>query len=297
MTSPWAAGEQPSTDPVSAETVTVVDGSTFCLSSATGEILPSRAHGLFVRDTRVLSHWDLRVDGVVPERLTVEITEPFAATFIGRVTGQAGPSESSLLVVRRRYVGDGMREDITIRNLSAQAVAVDVVMTVGADFADLFEVKDGRFRDGGQAPRWPPRCCSAVTGSDTRLRCSSRPTPPPRPAPTRRWPRSNHIALTINDSACSVRAATMWQRSTTPGRVWSTPRRSGRIRTAPRTSSTPLIMAAGVAGSSRISSTRVLMPRTPCPPGATAEHAPSPAKRWCTRSTPSGAPCAWAERD
>ena len=44
-------------------------------------------------------------------------------------------------MVRRRYVGDGMREDITLRNTSGRAKRFRVVLTAEADFADLFEVK------------------------------------------------------------------------------------------------------------------------------------------------------------
>jgi len=48
-----------------------------------------------------------------------------------------------MLVTRQRYLGDGMREDIAIRNTARQPAALEVMLTVGADFADLFDVKAG----------------------------------------------------------------------------------------------------------------------------------------------------------
>jgi len=49
-----------------------------------------------------------------------------------------------VLIVRRRCIGDGMREDIAIHNTARLPVVVVVVtLTADADFADLFEVKAG----------------------------------------------------------------------------------------------------------------------------------------------------------
>ena len=58
----------------------------------------------------------------------------------------AGLADSTLLVVRRRYVGDGMREDVTIQQHRLAARHLRVTLAADADFADLFEVKDGRAR-------------------------------------------------------------------------------------------------------------------------------------------------------
>ena len=53
-------------------TVTLVEGATFCLSDGRGDVLAGRSHGLFVRDARVLSRWELRVDGQPAEPLSVQ---------------------------------------------------------------------------------------------------------------------------------------------------------------------------------------------------------------------------------
>ena len=59
MTGPWSAGEAPVGQGLPGDTVIVVEGSTFCISEPGGDVLPGQPHGLFVRDTRVLSHWEL----------------------------------------------------------------------------------------------------------------------------------------------------------------------------------------------------------------------------------------------
>ena len=126
-------------------TVTLVEGSTFCISESGGDIPGGQPQGLFVQDTRVLSRWTLTFDGRPAEPLTVRHEDPYAAAFIGRLPPPAGAAaDAGLLVVRHRYIGDGMREDITIRNTARRPAQVTVTLAAAADFADLFEVKAGR---------------------------------------------------------------------------------------------------------------------------------------------------------
>jgi len=146
VTGPWSAGEEPVSQGMPGGTVTLVEGSTFCISEPGGDIAQGQPHGLFVRDTRVLSRWALAIDGRTPKPLTVQRSEPYAATFIGHLPPRGELASSSLLVIRRRYVGNGMREDITIRNTAPLPAACMVTLTAAADFADLFEVKRGQTR-------------------------------------------------------------------------------------------------------------------------------------------------------
>ncbi len=163
MAQPWAPDAAPARH--DAGTVTLVEGSTFCLSAGDGDIVAGRPHGLFVRDTRVISRWELAIDGAMPEPLTVHTDEPFAGAFLGHVIGPDGPATSNLLVVRRRYIGDGMREDITLRNVTAQETTCVLTLTIDADFADLFEVKEERVS--------PPEGV-VRTASDSALRITRR---------------------------------------------------------------------------------------------------------------------------
>ena len=125
-------------------TVTLVEGSTFCVSGHDGDIDPLRPDGLFVQDTRVVSRWQLRLDGLPIETLGVVAAEPYESVFVGRAAPRAGHTEGTVIVERHRMVGQGMREDIRLRNYGAEPAGVDLTLTAGADFADLFLVKEHR---------------------------------------------------------------------------------------------------------------------------------------------------------
>ena len=95
-----------------------------------------RAQGLFVRDARVLSRWQLTVDGHLTQSLAVHHGDPYAADHICRRQPAAGLADSPLLVLRRRYVGNGMREDIVVRNMSSAEVGCTVSLHSATDLAD-----------------------------------------------------------------------------------------------------------------------------------------------------------------
>ncbi|SDJ27071.1 Glycogen debranching enzyme (alpha-1,6-glucosidase) [Actinokineospora alba] len=141
----WASSAAPPLSSVGGTgTTTLVDGSTFCQSAMAGDIYPDRPHGLFVSDTRVLSGWRLTLDGQAVDSLGTSSHQPFSAEFVGRAAPHGGQADSTLLVVRERSLDGGMREDLVLRNLSGDPVVVAVCLTVEADFADLFEVKESR---------------------------------------------------------------------------------------------------------------------------------------------------------
>ncbi|WP_085999044.1 amylo-alpha-1,6-glucosidase [Nocardia higoensis] len=124
--------------------VTLVEGSTFCLSNRMGDVEPGRPHGLFFRDARVVSRWELLVDGKPAEPLSVFSPEAFTARFVLRRPPQAGLADSTLLVVRERIVAEGMHETLILENMGREPTAVTLELHVDADFVDLFAVKEGR---------------------------------------------------------------------------------------------------------------------------------------------------------
>lgn len=129
--------------------VTMVEASTFCLSDALGDMHAGTAQGLFYRDARVLARWELRLDGHAPERLSVMMSEAFRARFVARKPPNPGVADATVLVLRRRMIGDGMRETIAVHNLGDEDTAMTVTLTADSDFADLFAVKEGRIAGGG----------------------------------------------------------------------------------------------------------------------------------------------------
>jgi glycogen debranching enzyme len=127
--------------------VTLVEGRTFCLSAAGGDITPNQAQGLFVLDSRALSRWELRINGAPVEGLSVELNEPYSADFAGRARPLSGQSDADLVVFRRRRVGRGMSERIQLVNYSTAPIEATVEVLCDCDFAGIFEVKNGRVHD------------------------------------------------------------------------------------------------------------------------------------------------------
>jgi N-terminal domain of (some) glycogen debranching enzymes len=111
---------------------------------------PGAPQGLFFRDTRILSTWQLRIDDDLIEPLTVIEDRSYHASFVGRARPRPGQTESTLLVERHRFIGSGMREDLVLLNLSGKPATCTVTIRAEADFADLFDVKSGRVRRRGE---------------------------------------------------------------------------------------------------------------------------------------------------
>ena len=129
--------------------VTLVEGPAFAISLPSGDMEPGFPHGLFFRDTRFLSELRLRVNGRWPEPLAATAIDPFSAAFVLRDQPQPGLADSHLMVFRNRYVGRGMREDITVRNYGVEPAFCTLELLIDADFADLFEVKESRIEKVG----------------------------------------------------------------------------------------------------------------------------------------------------
>ena len=132
--------------PLGAGSVTLVEGSSFCISSPNGDIHGEHPHGVFVLDTRILSDWSLTINGQALEPLAAEMKEPYRALFAGRVPRTDGYADSPLIVERLREVGAGIQEQVTVRNYSLVPAVCEISVRMEADFADLFEVKEARIQ-------------------------------------------------------------------------------------------------------------------------------------------------------
>jgi glycogen debranching enzyme len=74
--------------------------------------------------------------------LSVDLQAYYRAVyFLALATGTVYV-DSHLTVVRKRWVGVGFHEDLTLTNHDRKPVDLEVRLEAGADFADLFEVKD-----------------------------------------------------------------------------------------------------------------------------------------------------------
>jgi glycogen debranching enzyme len=126
-----------------AATLTIVEGSSFVVGAVTGDILPGQFQGVYFRDTRFISTWSLLVNDQPLECLAATVPKPYRAVFVGRAARHPGHGDSPLIVERVRQVGVGLREEIRLHNYSTEPIDFTIDLEIGADFADLFEVKGG----------------------------------------------------------------------------------------------------------------------------------------------------------
>ena len=248
MTTPWTySGAVPALSHADG-VVTLVEGQTFCLSGRGGDFLPGTPHGLFVLDSRVLSRWELRVDGHLLEPLAVTLEAPFEATFVSRSAPTGGRADADLVVLRHRSIGSGIRERVVLRSYGLDLRSVIVELRCDADFAGLFEVKEGRV-----APRAPRRCDARPNtlsfddeGSTRRTEVSFSDAEPVEPGTSpggstsplgrsgrsaSRWASSSTAttwsdAFGVGTSMTSRCRGSAWHRGVTRCRLWTpTPRR------------------------------------------------------------------------
>jgi glycogen debranching enzyme len=133
---------------LSERTLSVLDGSTFVIGDRDGNVRAheGREHGFFSEDTRFLSRWVLNVADTPLALLGLEQSTHFAAQFF--LTPSLAPDdEAPCSIVRRRVVDHVWIEEITVTNHLHASSQVHVALEVDADFADLFEVKDGVVAD------------------------------------------------------------------------------------------------------------------------------------------------------
>ena len=110
--------------------------------------------GLYYRDTRYLSRFELLVAGRPPVLLsstaergygaTIELTNLESRTIDGRLLPQAG-----VHMRRTRYLADRLHESMHVHNYHHAEVELAVDLHFAADFADLFEVRGLRRRRHG----------------------------------------------------------------------------------------------------------------------------------------------------
>jgi len=131
-------------------TISVLEGNNFVVSDLRGDIdaSPSEPLGLFAWDTRFLSRWLLTVDGQRPNVLSTDDLDYFYVQFFLVPGTGTIYVDSDLSIIRKRAVGNGFHEDVTILNHKDKPVDLKVRIEAAADFADLFEVKDALKKKG-----------------------------------------------------------------------------------------------------------------------------------------------------
>jgi len=144
--------------------LTILEGSTFCICDDRGDV-GGDTSGFFTQDTRFLSVLRLTINGQRPLLLSSDKVEYFSAAFFLR-NPLAGLPQDTLSIMRRRFVGEAMQDQMIVQNQGPEPVSFKLTLEFGSDFADIFAVKSHDFALGDPvraqplpplvAPRWDP---------------------------------------------------------------------------------------------------------------------------------------------
>jgi len=95
-----------------------------------------------------LSKWVLTINGERLNALSVDDLQYFETRFFLVPGTGTVYIDAKLSVIRRRAVGNGFHEELTILNHENEPVELTVRLDAASDFADLFEVKDALAKKG-----------------------------------------------------------------------------------------------------------------------------------------------------
>jgi glycogen debranching enzyme len=118
------------------------------LSEADGQIRSHGVQGGYVADRRVLSRFEVTIDGEEPTPVNSEIEGGARARFtaIPRGLGDRGADPTVVLTRSRHLHAGGWSETITVTSFAHRRVDTEVVAELGTDLSDIMSVKSGRSR-------------------------------------------------------------------------------------------------------------------------------------------------------
>ena len=132
------------------------EGEMFLYANEEGNLAGgSQGMGLYYRDTRFLSYYELTIDGRPPVLLSssaeraymsyVDLTNPDVWD-----DGRISIPQQTLNIRRIRVINDRLFERIRFKNYNEHPIRVTVEISFGTDFADIFEVRGLRRKRRGQ---------------------------------------------------------------------------------------------------------------------------------------------------
>jgi len=148
--------------------VTINRGDTFVVSEMDGCISRETDQGMYSRDTRYVSSYQIFADG---ERWVLQnsgaLTHYASRTYLTnpRIITEYNEIEAATVsLVLDRAVSDGIHEDFEIHNYGMRRVRFALELSLRTDFADIFEVKAKRLiRKGNVTTEWRPETSELVS--------------------------------------------------------------------------------------------------------------------------------------
>ncbi|HKC72607.1 MAG TPA: amylo-alpha-1,6-glucosidase [Chloroflexota bacterium] len=118
------------------------EGDLFQVSDQRGDFGPDHAaSGLFARDTRFLSRFEVLVNGEKPHLLTASAADNYIQRVFAQAALWTGPHIAVGIQRRRVLYGGALYERISATSYERRSVAAQLELRFGADFGDLFEVR------------------------------------------------------------------------------------------------------------------------------------------------------------
>ncbi|WP_427157134.1 glycogen debranching N-terminal domain-containing protein [Aliinostoc sp. HNIBRCY26] len=125
--------------------ITINDGSSFLVTASDGSINSNLPQGFFVRDTRLISYYEISLNlhplvllassNISHHSALYQFTNPQFPTI------KRNLPPGCLLISIRRDIVEGMHEDIDITNYHHEPVEFQLMLALRSDFADIFDVK------------------------------------------------------------------------------------------------------------------------------------------------------------
>jgi glycogen debranching enzyme len=132
-------------------------GRFFLLTNSHGDIAPPGhcSLGLFENDTRILSHYELRVAGGSPSLLSMQAPHGYIGCVDLTVTdGEFGGNnwdpKNCVHISRELLVADRLIEQLTLTSYLPDPIEYWVELLLAADFADIFEIRGWKRGKRGQ---------------------------------------------------------------------------------------------------------------------------------------------------
>ena len=128
-------------------------GDLYLLTDPFGDIHPgTRGLGLYHGDTRVLSCAAVTIDGLRPALLRGDTADNFRSTIqltnadlrrnpADKMAADTVLAHQSLGITRHRVIDGGLRERLVIANFTEHQERLTIELSLGADAADIFEVR------------------------------------------------------------------------------------------------------------------------------------------------------------
>jgi glycogen debranching enzyme len=139
--------------------ITINRDDRFLVCQPDGRILGGIDDGFFTRDTRLISGYDLRINGRRPLLLNSAPIQFFSSRYEftnDQLLDDVGRVPRHVLAIRvDRTVSGGIHEDIDIVSYASRPIRLTIEIAIESDFADIFDVRaNSLVRRGQLNTRW-----------------------------------------------------------------------------------------------------------------------------------------------